>query len=70
MQTAQITETQPVAFRDTRLLLPVKDAATTLGISVRKTWSLIASNDLETKKIGARTLCTIESVRRVAENGA
>src|SRR3546814_6705061 len=38
------------AAPDTRLLLPVKDAAKSLGISLSKTWRLIASDHLDRKK--------------------
>lgn len=58
------------AATDTRLLLPVKDAARSLGIGLTSTWRLIGQGDLETRKIGARTLVTAESLRRVAEQGA
>lgn len=73
MQTAQTVEaaaSAPTTPADTRLLLPVKDAARTLGISLSKTWRLIASDHLETRKIGTRTLVTMASLRHVAEHGA
>lgn len=58
------------AATDTRLLLPVKDAAKALGIGITSAWRLIGQGDLQTRKIGARTLVTAESIRQVAENGA
>ncbi len=54
---------------DNRLLLPVREAAKTLGIGQTSTWGLIKKGSLETRKIGGRTLVTMESVRHVAERG-
>ena len=52
------------------LLLPVKDTAKVLGVSPRSVWKLIAGGALQTRKIGCRTLVTMESVRHVAGHGA
>lgn len=53
-----------------RLLVPVDDAATALGVGRTTTWDLIKRGLLDTRQIGRRRLVTIESIRRVAANGA
>jgi len=52
------------------LLVTVKDARRILGVGTTTIYRLIKSGALETRKIGARTLVTMKSVRRVAEEGA
>tara|TARA_B100000315_G_C13998313_1_gene328964 strand:- start:169 stop:378 length:210 start_codon:yes stop_codon:yes gene_type:complete len=55
---------------DSRLLLPVEETAKILGIGRSTTWGLIKTGDLETRHIGRRRLVTMESIRRVASQGA
>lgn len=55
---------------DDRLALPVKDTARMLGIGQTSVWRIIGTGSLETIKIGGRTLVTMASIRRVAEQGA
>ena len=55
---------------DERLLISVKNAAKTLGIGQTTTWGLVGKGALEARRIGGRTLVTMESVRRVAQHGA
>ena len=52
-----------------RLLLPVDDTATALGIGRTTTWDLIKRGLLDTRQIGRRRLVTIESIRRMAADG-
>jgi hypothetical protein len=52
------------------LLVTVKGAAQALGVSPTSIWRLTKKKILETRKIGSRTLVTMESIRRVAEHGA
>jgi excisionase family DNA binding protein len=55
---------------DNRLLLPVEEAAAALGVGRTTTWDLIKRGLLDTRQIGRRRLVTIESVRRIAADGA
>ena len=50
-------------------LYSVKDASRLLGIGKTTTWSLIKQGSLETRKIGARTLVTADSVEHLARLG-
>lgn len=51
------------------LLLSVKEAAHSLRLSRTSIWRLSRQGDLEARRIGGRTLITMESVRRLAEQG-
>ncbi|NIA72442.1 helix-turn-helix domain-containing protein [Pelagibius litoralis] len=55
---------------DDRLTLSVKETARVLGIGQTSVWRIIGTGSLETIKIGGRTLVTMASIRRVAEQGA
>ena len=68
MKMALVAEnTTPEAYP---LLVTVKGAAQAIGVSPTSIWRLTKKGNLETRKIGGRTLVTMESIRRVAEHGA
>ena len=50
-----------------RLLIGIEDAAETLGVGRSTAYSLINTGDLETVKIGRRSLITAASVRDYVE---
>ncbi len=50
-----------------RLLIGIEDAAETLGVGRSTAYSLINAGDLETVKIGRRSLITAASVRDYVE---
>ncbi|MGF1629142.1 MAG: helix-turn-helix domain-containing protein [Kiloniellaceae bacterium] len=66
MQTVAVTTTPEAGA----LLVTVKGAAQALGVSPTSIWRLTKKGNLEVRKIGGRTLITMESIRRVAEHGA
>ncbi len=66
MQTVAVTATPEAG----PLLVTVKGAAQALGVSPTSIWRLTKKGNLEVRKIGGRTLITMESIRRVAEHGA
>lgn len=50
-----------------RLLIGIEDAAATLGVGRSTAYLLIHTGDLETVKIGRRSLITAASVRHYVE---
>jgi excisionase family DNA binding protein len=66
----QVVDEQRAPLDGGALLLPVRDAAAALGVSIRTVWRLIDAKHLHTTKIGGRTLVTMASVRHVAAHGA
>ena len=46
----------------TALAVSVKDAAEMLGVSTRSIWALAKRNEIQTRKIGARTVFTVSSI--------
>ena len=50
-------------------LLGIRNVANMLGVGLTTAWGLVATGELETVKIGSRTLVKRESAERVAECG-
>jgi excisionase family DNA binding protein len=50
------------------LAISINDTAKVLGIGRSSVYALIKSGDLDTMKIGRRTLLTTESIRRLAQS--
>ena len=60
--------TNPVAAEPLRV--GVRDAARVLGISQSQTWKRIASGEITVVKDGARTLVTMQELRRYSGTSA
>lgn len=54
----------------TRLTLSIKETAQQLGLSKSTIYNLIKSGQLETLKLGRRTLIPLKSVEALIEGGA
>ncbi|WP_375273101.1 helix-turn-helix domain-containing protein [Sphingomonas sp.] len=52
---------------DTKLALSIREACETLSISRTTVYGLIASSQLEARKIGRRTVVTMQSINRLLD---
>jgi excisionase family DNA binding protein len=50
-----------------RLLMPIEDGANALGVGRTTVYALVKAGELETVKIGRRSLITAESLREYVE---
>lgn len=51
------------------LSVTVRTAAQMMGLGLTKTWELASSGQIETFKVGRRTLVKVESLRRLVNAG-
>jgi excisionase family DNA binding protein len=55
-----------MAITVTKMLLPVPDAAASLGVGVTKCWELVATGELPTVRIGRRRLVPLDALEEFA----